>query len=318
MIYSYIDKYNKYNKKIIKLTGGNKKKYNTNTSENTFENTFEEESQNKKINCLSQDQKRNFFTKINEYYNYHNNVIEIMMNKQNLLCDNKIIKEIDILDEDNVYSISRLLKKTTKFFDENNIEYWLDGGTLLGAVRDNKFIPWDDDADIGITEQTYYKLRNIMLKMKEKEIDGKKFHVNKELKLKFRENTLPEFRILDKSKDFYMVKVYNYKDKKIKNNDVFIDIIVYYKSGNRYISNHKEWERRYYYNENEMYPLKKIDFEGRKYNIINEPEKYLNRGYFFWKHIGVADHSHFSDLKKTRNKNLYFVLSSYDKEYNLF
>ena len=36
---------------------------------------------------------------------------------------------------------------------KRKIHYWLDCGTLLGAVRDNKLLPWDKDLDISIIKE---------------------------------------------------------------------------------------------------------------------------------------------------------------------
>lgn len=48
-----------------------------------------------------------------------------------------------------------LLTVFDRFCRENKINYVMLGGTMLGAYRHKGFIPWDDDADIGIPEQDF-------------------------------------------------------------------------------------------------------------------------------------------------------------------
>jgi phosphorylcholine metabolism protein LicD len=46
------------------------------------------------------------------------------------------------------------LKEVKEIFDRAGVKYWLDSGTLLGAMRDGKIIEWGHDIDLGAMEDS--------------------------------------------------------------------------------------------------------------------------------------------------------------------
>lgn len=55
-----------------------------------------------------------------------------------------------------------LLEIITNICKKHHIQYFACGGTLLGAVRHQGFIPWDDDIDIGLKRPDYNRLVQIL------------------------------------------------------------------------------------------------------------------------------------------------------------
>lgn len=56
------------------------------------------------------------------------------------------------------------MKKIIEICEENNLRYFLIGGSLIGVIRHQGFIPWDDDVDIGLPRPDYNKFVKIAKK----------------------------------------------------------------------------------------------------------------------------------------------------------
>lgn len=54
--------------------------------------------------------------------------------------------------------IIKILLALDKVCQEYNLTYYIWAGTMLGAIRHNGFIPWDDDLDIAMPRSDYNKL----------------------------------------------------------------------------------------------------------------------------------------------------------------
>ena len=69
--------------------------------------------------------------------------------------DGSLLRQMQLRELSILIEFDRICQK-------HNIDYWLDSGTLLGAVRHGGFIPWDDDIDVCILKKDRKKLKAAM------------------------------------------------------------------------------------------------------------------------------------------------------------
>ena len=80
-------------------------------------------------------------------------------------------------------------KKMTDFLTENNIQYFISSGTLIGAMRHKGFVPWDDDFDTGVLREDFEKVKKI-LKDNFEEIDNSEVSISKNNRLEIIDKAL--------------------------------------------------------------------------------------------------------------------------------
>ena len=115
----------------------------------------------------------------------------------------------------------KILKEIDRICEKNNIDYYLIGGTCLGAVRHKGFIPWDDDADIGMSRKDYKKFIEALKKDLSNEFT---FHCYEEDKKYL--VTWPAMKI--RKKDTYVKEKNILLKNKCKDSDgIFVDVFIY-------------------------------------------------------------------------------------------
>ena len=171
-----------------------------------------------------------------------------------------------------------MIHSLTSLLEEQQIPYWLDYGTLLGCYRDNSFIPWDFDGDIGILVGNHADVFNLKEKLEE---------------------TFP-FLLEDFChhstlgyKDF--LRHYSHPDHRgrflrlvDKRGGSYIDIMHYGEIWKGYFSCLSVWDsidrdKDYTFRKQDILPLKTAAFEGKTCSIPHNPYNKL-------KH-------HFGDIK---------------------
>jgi len=175
-----------------------------------------------------------------------------------------------------------LLKAMKKVFDRHKIFFWLDYGTLLGAIRENKIIDWDEDVDIGMDIHDIIKV-----------LDTREDFLNEGYVLKMNKGH-GNYLFYDKNTgehlgcilpttpiDGYQVRVKYARFIKIC---ILLDNWNTHKKLWRFLFKHKLYKPTTVNSPVDyLGKFKKYKFYGIEFNIPEFPEKYLTYMYGNWK-----------------------------------
>lgn len=104
--------------------------------------------------------KRNFdafftqFTHIENQVNILKEQINAIFHPKDIPAARGLERVAQLLSLEILQDVDRVCRK-------HNIRYWLDFGTLLGAIRHDGFIPWDDDIDISMTWDDFLRFKEV-------------------------------------------------------------------------------------------------------------------------------------------------------------
>jgi len=162
-----------------------------------------------------------------------------------------------------------IFKEFIRLCDIAKIDYWLDFGSLIGAVRHGKIIPWDDDIDVSILLPDLDKFAEVAKK-----------HINEGFDFKYSEE-ISQIRYKDVAFD-----IFTYKDNsdRIKS--------CYYSSMNPHCNRSIPKEI--------VFPVTKVMFAGIEASVPKDYDKYLRFQFGNYEKFPEREHPwvHFNHRKE--------------------
>lgn len=163
----------------------------------------------------------------------------------------------------------KMLLETCKVFDKYEIKYILEGGTLLGIIRENRLLPWDNDLDLTIKSPDLDKLIKARWSLWKRGFRTR-IRYYKEDVGPFKKGEVKIMKI--QTRKFFLFKGFTLLDVFIKKR---VDDKYFWTVGGKKIV--LKSAPANFYEE-----LKKIDFNGYSYSIPEDVEEYLTYRYGKW------------------------------------
>ena len=173
--------------------------------------------------------------KITTFFHVKRNVFLFLYFVYNKCMEKYVIKTNEDGTEITVRDVQLVLLEMLKDIDEicrkHQIPYWLNGGSALGAVRHQGFIPWDDDADIAMMQSDFKRFIEVLkVELPKEEYIFQCYYTHDAYNV-----LIPGMKI--RKCNTYIKEVNTLLRNRCEDSDgVFIDIFVYdYCSNNRFI-----------------------------------------------------------------------------------